>query len=371
MKKKKVLFIIWSFTFGGGAERVLATLANNMPKDKYDIDILEYWHSNVHTEQVDSNIRILKPVVDSINDSRFKRIFKYILVHLFPSVLRRKYVKENYDIEISYNYLIPTFLLRKKGKTISWLHGDIYNLKKEKINYLLQRKAFKYVDKIVAISENTYKSIEDVYPEYKNKLEIIHNGYNFNNMYEKSKEFDVDKKNVKEIIFLGRLEDNKNPLFLIEVAKLLKEDNVLFHISFLGKGELENDMLAKIKEYGLDKNIDMLGYISNPYPYINNSDIVVGCSKSEGFPTVYVEGLSFGKPFVSTKVGGSLELSNDEKCGFVTSDLKEYKNYLKKLITDKKIYDKMSKNALEYSKNFSIEAQVKNVDELINKVLGD
>ena len=40
MKKKKILFIIWSFTYGGGAERVLANIVNNLDKNRYDIDIL-------------------------------------------------------------------------------------------------------------------------------------------------------------------------------------------------------------------------------------------------------------------------------------------------------------------------------------------
>ena len=61
--------------------------------------------------------------------------------------------------------MIPTFLLSKKCKTISWIHGDVYDLQKNKRNYLLQRKSFKYVDKIVAISNNTYNSLIDVYPE--------------------------------------------------------------------------------------------------------------------------------------------------------------------------------------------------------------
>ena len=38
--KKKVLFYLWSFSLGGGAEKILATIVNNLDPDKYDIDIL-------------------------------------------------------------------------------------------------------------------------------------------------------------------------------------------------------------------------------------------------------------------------------------------------------------------------------------------
>ena len=41
--KKKVLFIIWSYSYGGGAERVLTNIVNNLDPSKYEIDILEYY----------------------------------------------------------------------------------------------------------------------------------------------------------------------------------------------------------------------------------------------------------------------------------------------------------------------------------------
>lgn len=46
MKKKKVLFIIWSFSYGGGAEKILANIVNNLDYEKYDIDVLEYLHAD-------------------------------------------------------------------------------------------------------------------------------------------------------------------------------------------------------------------------------------------------------------------------------------------------------------------------------------
>ena len=58
MKKKKVLFIIWSFSYGGGAEKILANIVNNLDYEKYDIDVLEYLHAD-KMEPVNGNIKIL------------------------------------------------------------------------------------------------------------------------------------------------------------------------------------------------------------------------------------------------------------------------------------------------------------------------
>lgn len=369
MKKKKILFIIWSFTFGGGAERVLATLANAMPKDKYEIDILEYYHTNINEEKVNDNINILKPVVNALTDGRIKRVFKMILLYVCPNILRKKYIKKNYDIEISFNYMIPTFLLRKTGKTISWMHGDIYDLLDNKYKFNKQRKSLKNTNYIVAISDKTYKSVCDVYPEYKNKTVIINNSYDFDNMLAKSNEFSLkNNKNVKNILFLGRYDDNKNPLFLIEVLNKLKNKNIKYKVTFIGKGDLKETLINKINEYKLSDKVEVLDYQKNPYPYIKNADIIVGTSKSEGFPTVFVEGMFFGKPFITTEVGGALELSNNSKCGLIANDIDDYAHKLESLIIDKELYKKMSNECIKYVKKYSTENQVNKVEKLINKI---
>ena len=95
MKKKKLLFIIWSFTYGGGAEAILANLVNRMDFEKYEIDILEYWHSNIKILETNPQINILKPVIDSTKDSHIKMWIAKILLEYFPNILRKKYVKKD------------------------------------------------------------------------------------------------------------------------------------------------------------------------------------------------------------------------------------------------------------------------------------
>lgn len=370
MKKRKILFIIWSFTYGGGAERVLATLANCLPKDKYDIDILEYWHADINNEKIDENVHTITPVVNSLKEGKVRRVLKMFALYFIPSILRKMYIKNDYDVEISFNYMIPTFLLRKSGKTIAWNHGDIYDLLDNKRAREKQRKALKKVDYIVAISENTYQSIIDVYPEYKDKVVIIHNSYDFERIMKlaSEKEFKKDKK-IKKLLYLGRFEDNKNPLYLLEVVKKLNFEENPYELTYIGKGELREQLEKKIQEYELSKHVKILDYQKNPYPYIQNADIILGCSKSEGFPTIFVEGMVLGKPFITTNVGGAKELSCNQQCGFVVKNQKDYIVKLKKLLSDDKLYQTMSNACKKEVYQYSCENQSKQVDELISKVL--
>lgn len=368
MKKKKLLFIIWSFTHGGGAEKILSSIVNNLDENRYDIDIIEYWHSNIKREKVNKNINILPPIIDSTKDSHIKMIIYKILLELFPSILRKKYIKKEYDVEISFNYLIPTFLLSKKKKTIAWIHGDVYDLKTNRKNYILQKRSLKYVNRIVAISNNTYNSIKDVYPCYADKTIIINNGFNIDSMLENSLLDEIPKETEKIILFINRFDDNKNPLFAIDVAKELVNKGYNFKMQFLGKGNLEDKMKEKINNLNLEKYVEILGYKDNPYPYIKNCYMVIGCSKSEGFPTIFIESLAFGKPFVSTNVGGVKEISNNERCGLIANNLKEFVSNIELLLKDKEKYDEFRNNATKHVRKFTIKNQIEKIEKLINEM---
>ena len=371
MKKKKLLFIIWSFTYGGGAEKLLANLVNKMDFNKYEIDVIEYWHSNINSETTNENVNILKPIVDSTKASKIEKLTKKILLEHFPLLLRTKYIKKKYDFEISFNSMIPTFLLSKKSKNIAWIHGDMFDLKNRKYDYKLQKNSFRKVNKIVAISENTYKSIVKIFPEYKNKTVIINNSFDFEKIDMLSKE-SIDYIHEEfTLLFAGRFDENKNPLFMIEVAKLLKEKGQKFRLLFIGKGNLETEMKEKIKIYQLEDYVKIIGFKSNPYPYFKLTDIVVMSSRHEGFPTVLSEGLSLGKPFISTKVGGTDELSANGKYGFVENNIDQYVNCIIDLINDKKLYKKMSNNGLNYIRKFTFENQIRKFETLMEDIYNE
>lgn len=364
-KKKKILFIIWSFTYGGGAEKILANIVNNLDKDKYEIDIIEYWKSNINSEYVNDNIGILPSILNEQKDNKIKKVYYKILLEYFPSFLRKKYIKKNYDIEISFNYLIPTFLLSKKTKTIAWLHGDIYDLNNKKRYKKLQRKSLKNVDKIVAISNNTLDSVKNVYPEYTSKTTLVNNGFNINKIIDKANEFNVENKE-KQLLFLNRFDDNKNPLFAIEVAKELHKKGNKFKLIFIGKGKLEGKIREIIDKDNLQEYIEVVGYQKNPYPYIKNSHIVLGCSKSEGFPTIFVESIILGKPFVTTNVGGVLEISDNEKCGYIANDFDDYVEKVEKLLKDDKLYNKFSNHGIKHAEEFTLEKQIEKIENLMD-----
>lgn len=367
-KKKKILFIIWSFSYGGGAEKVLANIVNNMNLDAYEISIIEYYHSS-KPQIVRNEINILPSFIKE-NDSKLKKAIFYLLLYFCPSILRKMKISDKYDLEVSFNYMIPTFLLSKKTKTIAWIHGDINDLSIHKIKKAFQKRALKKVNRIVAISKNTYKSIQHVYPEFIEKSEIIYNGFDFNRILTLGNEYKVENKNdLKRLLFVGRFDDNKNPMFALEIAKELKRKKQKFIMSFLGYGILEDKMKKYINEEKLNDYVEIVGFQANPYPYYKNAHAVISCSKSEGLPTVLIESICFGKPFVTTEVGGAEEISDNQQCGLIATDFDDYLNKTMLLLNDDKKYNAFSKHAKEHVKTYELEKSIGIIQNMFEDIM--
>ena len=186
MKKKKILFFLWSFSLGGGAEKILSTIVNNLDREKYDIDIIEIEHFDKGYEPVNDNIKILKSWQD-YRQSKIKRAILWRIRKFFPNLVRKIMVKEKYDIEISFTIINPPFEFSRDDsvKKIAWIHGSIEDFMNDSQKRNNHRKHLEVVDKIISVSEKTKESIISVYPEYEDKVLTIYNGYDFDSILEK------------------------------------------------------------------------------------------------------------------------------------------------------------------------------------------
>ncbi len=139
--KKKVLFFLWSFSLGGGAEKILATIANNLDPDKYDIDILEMEHYDKGYPDIADHVHILRPY-KSKRHSRFIESFLWRIRFIFPNLIRSMLVKDDYDVEISFTIMNPPLPFSKRAdvKRFEWIHGTIENMPENPRYYELHRE---------------------------------------------------------------------------------------------------------------------------------------------------------------------------------------------------------------------------------------
>ena len=357
---KKVLIVIPSYSKGGGAEKILSNILNNGDFSEYQIDIVEIDRGYNGLEDLPKNIKVIK----SYYHEKYPNVIRLILEQFgkrFPKALRRYLVKkDNYDVEIMFEVMYPDISFSKRNiKKIYWVHGSIEDFSNTWRENRF-RQYFSDATKIVSISNKTEKSILDLYPNQKDKMIRIYNGYKFNEIIEKSKERISENIPKNSICSIGRIDEQKGSDRTLELVRMLHEKGYKYHMYYIGSGKLEKSLKVKAKEYGLTDYVHFLGYQHNPYKYLKYMKCLVSMSKQEGFPSVYVESLSLNVPFVSTDVGGAEELSQDGKFGKIIKDNMEAVSAIVAYVENSSVI-----KTSDFLKDFSLEKQVKKFQEII------
>ena len=112
-------------------------------------------------------------------------------------------------------------------------------------------------------------------------------------------------------LFVGRLEEAKNPLFLVDLAKELKNKGN-FKIAVAGTGSLLSSLNNKIQEFKLQDCFEYLGYRKDMPELLAQSHCVIMPSLWEGMPIIILEAAAAGIPIISTPVGSIPTILNSQ-----------------------------------------------------------
>ncbi|MCP5425559.1 MAG: glycosyltransferase [Gammaproteobacteria bacterium] len=134
------------------------------------------------------------------------------------------------------------------------------------------------------------------------------------------------------LLFIGRLDRQKQPLVMAQVALALKERGISFVIHVLGEGNIESqhkDLQNYIRAHDLADQIILHGVQSQDriMSWYKIGDIVLMTSAWEGIPIVLYEAMAMGLPCVAPNVGGIEELMRDG-CGVVIDDREDVEQYV-------------------------------------------
>lgn len=358
---------------GGGAEALLTTIMNALDDTgRYQIGVMEIIHASIKSEPIHKSIRVYPYYTDADAPDRKERM--YFVYHEWEKVIK-DYIPQDYDIYVSFNYLRPSFLLPKNKKSIAWIHSDVYDLINKYPNQIkdmseeceLQRKAFKSVNRIIPISDITKQSIEDIFPEFKNKTELLPNGIDVERI-KRMAEINTDVAlEGYAIIVVGRLETRKNPLRALTIFERVLKSCEDANLYYLGYGDLEEEIYREISKRDLFDHVHFLGYHDNPFPIIRQARLTLMTSYSEGFPMSLLESVALGVPYVSSVVGGSRMLCQNKPVGavFHTDDeaVEEILNYSKFDIKT------IRKYCEEVITEYDLPQYICKIENIINEVL--
>lgn len=325
---KKVLFVIESLG-GGGAEKVLTTIVKYLDKSKYDITVLLVTEVGIYLKEVKKHCRVVAmlPSYDSlesfVDKLKYKLDYKYIYSSS-PRKVYKKYIKEEYDIEIAFVEGYATRLIanspNKNSKKIAWVHIDMkenpyadqyYKSLEEHI------ECYKNFNDVICVSSSVKKVMEDKF-KLENNLKVIYNPIDAHQILEKAKEFTVKKDLTKtNIITVGRLENQKGFDRLINAIGRINSDKLNIHLNVLGEGSKYNELKDLIHLNKLENTVSLLGFKKNPFPWVLSSDIFICTSRAEGYSLVIAEAMVLGIPIISVNCSGPNELLDFGKYGLL------------------------------------------------------
>lgn len=381
-KKKKILIRIGSLRHGG-AEKVLVTFLKNISPDKYEVDLLINLYSGIYIKEVPSWVNVfylLKGEMITTNKPHEIPVKAYRVLYQkmflwFPSLLYKFVLKnKKYDVELAAIHGMYKEILsspQKDSKKIIWVQNDIFNLKEYTSEVI--REFFKF-DKILVISNKLQEEMHKLAKNEQEKQSVIKifnpidkedtlkkanieiNDYPFNN-------------DIPTFVSVGTVYPQKGYDRLLEVHKKLLDEGLKHQLIIIGDGYDLNNIQALLEKLELQETAKLLGFRSNPYPYLKKADFYIMSSRHEGFPTIIAEALLLNKPISATDISGIKDLLQNGKLGIITPNSEDgIYDGMKKFLTDKSLSEHYKKEIEATDLPFVLEKSVKHLQEIIDAV---
>lgn len=369
---KKILFLIPTLN-GGGAEKVLVDLVNNLNRDKYEITIVTLLSGGIFEDRLNENINHYSTI--TANNKVIRKVLFYIISFILPTkIANRIIVRDKYDIEIAYLEGVPTKIISasrdEDSKKFAFVHTDVSN------NYSLNKvyktfddclKSYKLFDKVFFVSNNAKEGFENSIGKL-SKSSVLYNIIDNKEITKLSKEkISEVKPNKFLFVSVGRLSKEKGYDRLIEAAANLNKDGYNYEIWIIGEGPERENLEDLIGKYNI-KNFKLLGFKKNPYAYISNSDMFICSSRAEGYSTVVTESLILKTPILTTNCAGMDELLENGKFGkMVENNTEGIYIGMKEILDSKNEYNKYLALAKKRSDYFMMDNNIQIYEEIFDE----
>ena len=353
--KKVICFPFIGDSFGGSHQSSLVII-KSLKKKGFNPVIILHKKGTLETilkkKGIDFHFFPLNNFFGSSNNKHLNLIY---LILSTPTIcyLILKYkidIIHSNDMKIHLNWILPSFLLRKR---FIWHQRTIFP------NSRISKMLIKLAYAIVSISKFVQKTIPTSLHQ---KNVLIYNSLDLNNknLSFKKKKMILRKKSQKLIGFFGNIQKIKQPYLLLEIAEIIKKNKKNIKICCFGndKENLLNNLKSQIDFKNLYNYIEFFDFVYPVEPIMNDMDIIIATSLNDGFGRTIIEGMKLKKPVIASNAGGHNEIIKNNQNGILVDSRDPKKFYLGiiKILNNKKFKKKLVRNASEDCKIFSVQS---------------
>lgn len=297
----------------GGAERMAVSYANSLAKKIAFSGLVVTRKEGPLVRQIDAGVSYLYLHKKGVLD--LKALFRF-----------RKYVKANQVtiVQAHSTSFFLAFLLRLICPSVRLIWHDHYG----DSEFLAQRPrvvlrlVLPFFSGIIAVNQKLKTWSEQQF-HLKNTLYLPNFPSEENTVPEQTSLFGITGK---RIVCLANLRAQKDHFLLLEVAKRVQQTHPDWSFHLVGK-DFNDAYSQKIKQlvvaYHLEKNVFLYGSKEDVSHILNQSDIAILTSQSEGLPVALLEYGWYRKPVVVTAVGEISSLVTHRKNGFLIASQQE------------------------------------------------
>jgi glycosyltransferase involved in cell wall biosynthesis len=286
---------------GGGAERVMVTLANYCVKQGFPTEMIVVKETTTYLNEVDPAIPVefLRPKRRIQITPRLARIMR---AKRFDAMLSSP---RNFPpLLVKQMCFLPTRVVIREASTNSVALKQVKRPFKELVAIRLgYRFLYPSADAVVAPSRGVAGSLLQLSPIPTQKVRVIYNPVVSPELYEKADApvehpwFQPHQPPV--VLAAGRLVALKGYDTLLRAFARVRQETPA-RLVILGEGPERPNLERLASELGVAADVDMPGFDPNPFRYMKRAGVFVLSSRYEGLPNVLIQALACGCPVVST-----------------------------------------------------------------------
>ena len=297
---KEHLAIFLPGLYDGGAERTLLNLAEGIAARGFPVDLVLSRAEGAYMDEIPDSVRVvdlkaprvlmcLPALIRYLQNERPKAMLATLYANIV-AVWARQITG------------IPARIILNEQNTLTSVSNGEHDVR-WKLYPALAKWFYPWADCVTAVSQGVADDLTQAAQLSSDQVQVIYNPIVTPDLMKKSTE-PLDHPWFRDgeppvVLGVGRLTSQKAFEVLIEAfAQVRKSQQV--RLLILGEGEDRPMLEETVRRLGLEGQVELPGFVPNPYSYMARAGLFVLSSRWEGLPTVLVEAMSLGTPVIAT-----------------------------------------------------------------------